>query len=98
MTTGTRGASITEDSRIDQITAQHFDATPGDDINPPQPARWVLQVRRVDRVLRDGQVIAKDNHRHVVELHVPDEKGKRVKRDLGDEDPLVQKIAAAIRD
>jgi len=82
---------ITEETIVDQITAQWLDATPEQEGNPALPARWVVNVRRCNRVLRDGVVIARELHRHVIEIdQVSPEELKR-------EDEMVQKVCAAIK-
>lgn len=84
-------STYTEETVLDQITAQWLDAYPGDPTaDPPiQPtkAHYVILVRRSNRILKDGRIIADRKHRHVVEL---DDK-------LKDEDPIVQRIAKALR-
>lgn len=101
-------AEFSEQSIIDSVNAVWLDPTPGDPDNdvPPTPGRYVINVRRADRVLRVGRkagdrdtttdVIASVLHRHVLELTTTDEKGQTVPVDLSDQDPIVQKIAAAV--
>ena len=45
-----------------------------------------VEIRRADRILRDGEVVAETYHRHVL---TPGD-------DLAREDPLVAKIAASV--
>jgi hypothetical protein len=62
---------LTEESVIDQITILEAGQ---------------IQVRRADKVFRDGVEIAKAFHRHVISPG----------QDLTNEDPRVQKVAKAV--
>ena len=73
---------IAEDSIIDQVTAQWVE-----DSDDPTRSRYVVNVRRSNRVLRDGKVISVQYHRHVVEADAPD---------MDKQAEIVQEVAAAL--
>ena len=62
---------FTEDTTVDRIEAQWLPAATATEDSPAIPARWVVSVRRSDRVLRDGVVISATPHRHVIERDDP---------------------------
>lgn len=74
------------ESVIDHIAAELVPATLGDEEHEARPERWHVNVRRSDRIVEDGTVVASTTHRHVLEPGAS----------LKDEDPLVQTIAKAI--
>ena len=78
--------ALTEDSILD-IQVKWLDPVAATEDQPAMPGRYVLEVRRADRILRDGTVVSKQYHRHVAE----------VDGDLTGEVKLVRDVAAAVR-
>lgn len=78
--------ALTKD-QIYEAELRWLDPTPETEEQPAKPGRYVLNVRRADRILDDGKVVHKSYHREVVETD---------SAEMDKQPEIVQELAAAV--